>query len=280
MNALDPVLRDFKADVERAEHLLSLVKTFREFGASAPTPRSNAEPDPWPAATALHDASRLRRTDLPVLSGSLQLYLAGRFEFCIRQVVEVVADEVAARATKYCDLPESIRNELKTKTLEIAQNPRRYGYDEGQVDALLAALVASKASTEPPLSISSAVLSLTDSNMKDRVLADLIKRVGMQDYWRDIGKQAPMKLALEKATDGETTTEAQARLNAIMDERNQVAHPTSTTQFPDPDQVLKAAHFLKTLASTTVDLAKVYLAAFKPSGAKSSSHAGQFDRTA
>lgn len=266
MSGLDPVLSDFKADVERAEHLLVLVKTFREFGASVPTPRNAAEADPWPASTSLHDASKLRRTDLPVLSGSLQLYLAGRFEYCIRQVVEVVADEVATRAMKYIDLPEAIRHELKIKTLEIAQNPRRYGYDDGQIDALLAALVASTGCTAPPVSINSAVLSLTDSNMKARILADLLKRVGMQDFWRDVGKQTTMKLALDKTTDGEATAEAQARLNAIMDERNQVAHPTSTTQFPDPDQVLKAAHFLKTLAATAVDLAKVYLAAYKPVG--------------
>ena len=154
----------------------------------------------------------------------------------------------------------------KIKTLEIAQNPRRYGYDDGQIDALLAALVASTGCTAPPVSINSAVLSLTDSNMKARILADLLKRVGMQDFWRDVGKQTTMKLALDKTTDGEATAEAQARLNAIMDERNQVAHPTSTTQFPDPDQVLKAAHFLKTLAATAVDLAKVYLAAYKPVG--------------
>lgn len=267
MSSLDPVLSDFKADVERAEHLLALVKTFREFGASTPPARNPSDADSWPTATTLHDASKLRRTDLPVLSGSLQLYLAGRFEYCIRQVVEVVADEVASRATKYADLPDPIKNELKAKTLEIAQNPRRYGYDEGQTDALLAALVASKSCATAPVPISSAVLSLTDSNMKDRVLSDLLKRVGMQEYWRDVGKQATVKLVLEKNTDGEATAEAQARLNAIMDERNQVAHPTSSTQFPDPDQVLKAATFLKTLASTTVDLAKVYLASYKPTGA-------------
>ena len=89
----------------------------------------------------------------------------------------------------------------------------------------------------------------------------------MQDFWREVGKQATVKLELEIAADSETTAEAQARLNAIMDERNQVAHPTSSTQFPNPDQVLKAARFLKTLAATTVDLAKVYLAAYKPPGA-------------
>lgn len=267
MSSLDPVLRDFKTDVERAEHLLSLIKTFREFGASTPPDRNPGDADLWPTATALHDASKLRRTDLPVLSGSLQLYLAGRFEYCIRQVVEVVADEVAARAEKFSDLPDSIRNELKAKTLEIAQNPRRFGYDEGQTDALLQALVTSKGCTSTPVPISSSVLSLTDSNMKDRVLSELLKRVGMQEFWRDVGKQTSVKLILEKSTDGQTTAEAQARLNAIMDERNQVAHPTSSTQFPDPDQVLKAALFLKTLAATTVDLAKVYLASYKPARA-------------
>lgn len=33
MSALDVVLTDFRSDVERAEHLLSLIKSFREFGA-------------------------------------------------------------------------------------------------------------------------------------------------------------------------------------------------------------------------------------------------------
>lgn len=264
MSALDLVFSEFRADVERAEHLLSLVKSFREFGASTPPSIPTEAVDPWPTATSLYEASKLRRTDLPVLSGSLQLYLAGRFEYCIRQVVEVVADEIGNRATKYMDLPESIRSELKARTVEIIQNPRRYGYDEGQADALLSALAASKETTKPPVTISSSVLSLTDSNMKDRVLSDILKRVGMQEFWSSVGKQAAMKLELEKSTDGETTKEAQARLNAIMDERNQVAHPTASTVFPDPDQALKAARFLKTLASTTVDLAKVYLASYRP----------------
>lgn len=265
MSGLDIALNDFKADVDRAEHLLTLIKTFREFAASAPALKKPEEADLWPIATVLFEVSKQRRTDLPVLSGSLQLYLAGRFEYCMRQIVEAVADEMAARATKFSDLPDSIKVQLKLKTLDIAQNPRRYGYDDGQTDALLAALVQSVGCIVAPVTISSTVLSLTDSNMKDRILSDLLKRVGMQDYWRDVGRQATIKLALEKTSDGEATAEAQMRLNAIMDERNQVAHPTSTTHFPDPDQVLRAASFLKTLATTTVELAKVHLAAFRPS---------------
>lgn len=265
MSALDSVLREFQCDVERAEHLLNLIKNFREFGASSPPENRTETGNLWPSASALHEASKHRRTDLPVLSGSLQLYLAGRFEYCIRQIVEVLSDEIASRASKYGDLPESIRTELKAKTLEISLNPRRYGYNEAQTDALLASLVASKSSSSSPVLISSTVLTLTDTNMKERVLADLLKRVGMQDYWREVGKQATVKLALETSTDGETTVKAQSKLNSIMDERNQVAHPTSSTQFPDPDQVLGAAAFLRMLASTTVDLGKIHLATFKTS---------------
>lgn len=263
MNDLDEVLNDFRSDISRAEHLLKLVKTFREFGASVPPQSIASATAPWPQATALHEASRVRRTDLPVLSGSLQLYLVGRFEYCIRQIVQVIADEIASRAAKYSDLPEPLRAQLKLQTIEVAQNPRRYGYDDLQVDALLSNLVGNLKGAAGPPSISSSVLSITESNMKDRVLAELLKRVGMNDFWKEVGKQANVKLSLETSTDGETTAEAQGRLNALMDERNQVAHPTSSTQFPDPDQVLKAASFLNTLASISVDLAKVYLASLK-----------------
>ena len=258
MSNLDPILKDFEADVERVKHLLSLVKIFKEFGASTPDEESS-----WGAAQSLHDTAKKCRTDLPIFSGSLQLYLAGRFEYCIRQVVETVAEEIASRTTKYTDIPDVIKNELKIKTLEIAQNPKRFGYDEAGSDALLEALVTSKKCIAGPVSIKSELLSLTDSNMKDRIMADLLKRVGMVDFWQGVGRQTAMKLEVEKNGDGETTIEAQARLNLIMVERNQVAHPTGGTQFPDPDKVLKAANFLKTLATITVDLAKVYLTSYR-----------------
>lgn len=263
MSELDAVLREFEIDVERTEHLLALIKSFRDFGASTPPAREPGIEDPWESAIILYDASKQHRTDLPIFSGSLQLYLAGRFEYCIRQVVEVVADEIASRTTTYSDLPAAIRKELKSRTLEIAIDPKRYGYDEIQSETLLASLVSNYQSSTGSVSINSAVLSITDSNMKERMLADILKRVGMSDFWKDVGKQTSVKLVLERTNDGEATVEAQSRLNAIMDERNQVAHPTSAMSFPDPDQVLNTAHFLKILATTTVELAKIYLAGYK-----------------
>lgn len=264
MTELEQILDDFFRDVDRAEHLLHLVKSFREFGASSPpTPVSDGTA-PWPQALSLSEASQHRRTDLPVLSGSLLLYLAGRFEYFVRQVIRSVADDIASKAMKYSDLPEALRIELKNRTLEVAQAPRRYGFDETQAEALLANLVGNLHGGTGTLNISSDVLSITESNMKDRILSDLMKRVGMTDFWREIGKQAKVKLFLDKTADGETTVEAQSRLNNIMDERNQIAHPTAATQFPDPDQVLVSAGFLKVIAGVTVDILRVYLSGFRP----------------
>lgn len=263
MSDLPEILRQFRADVERAEHLLTFIKRFREFGGSA-APAQVAEGDiPWPQALALLEESRSRRTDLPVLSGSLVLYLAGRFEYFVRQVIQSTAEDIASKVASYAALPDSIRSELRARTLEVAQQPRRYGFDETESAALLESLVNNQKGAMAPLSINAEVLAITESNMKDRVVAELMKRVGMENFWTEIGKQAQVKLHLEKQSDRETTVEVQSRLNGIMDERNQIAHPTAATQFPDPDQVLASAAFLKVLSSVMVDVLLVYLGGFR-----------------
>ncbi|HDS1301042.1 MULTISPECIES: HEPN domain-containing protein [Stenotrophomonas maltophilia group] len=262
MPDLDMVLAEFTSDVERVEHLLTLIRGFKDFGGSVPPAVGEGEPPVWVEAAQLHQTASGRRTDLPVLSGSLQLYLAGRFEYCIRQIVEAVADEICTRVEKYADLPKSLQAELRSRVLDVAKAPKKYGYDDLEAEALLESYVASRAITSPPVSISSQVLALTESNMRDRVLSDVLLRVGITEFWANVGKQAPVKLFLEKSTDPEATREAQSRLNNIMDERNQVAHPTGSTNFPDPGQVLKTAKFLTLIARTCTDLAKIYLSSF------------------
>ncbi|WP_198013139.1 HEPN domain-containing protein, partial [Citrifermentans bremense] len=260
MTVLNEVLREFRGDAERVEHLLKLVKTFRDFGASTAPPAVVDGTAPWPQALSLKEESHQRRTDLPVLSGSLLLYLAGRFEFFIRQVVQILADEIAGRAASYVALPQKLRTELKNLTLEVALRPSRYGFTEAEADVLLSSLVGNQRGTTMPLSISSDVLTITESNMRPKVLADLMKRVGMNDYWQELGKQAKVKLHIAKTVDGEASAEAQSRLNALMEDRNQIAHPTNTTNFPDTDQVLKNAEFLQIIAEVTVEIVSVYLA--------------------
>ncbi|MDX2206058.1 MAG: HEPN domain-containing protein [Gemmatimonadales bacterium] len=250
--------------MDRIKRLLELIKSFREFGGSIPPAECDLERN-WSEAHLLLQASKARRTDLPYLSGSLLLYLAGRFEYFVRQLVQSTAEGMVDSAG-HSGLPEQIRKELRTRSLEVIQNPRRYGFDESQADTLLIDLAQAIGGSGNSTSVHAEVLTITDANMKDRVLADLFKRVGVEGVWKEVGKQAKMKLELGTTPDGVTTTEAQTRLNALMDDRNQIAHPTSATTFPDPDQVLSMARFIGVLAEVLTENAKVHLAGFTADG--------------
>jgi hypothetical protein len=259
MAQLDMVLNQFHADLRRAGHLLRLVKEFRQFaGSSVPDEVQNGTV-PWTEAVELAGAAPHVRTDLPVLSGSLLLYICGRFEYFVREVVVALADEIAAKVDVYSDLPEPVRKELRTRTLDVALNPRRFGFTATEAEQLLVVLGKNldSSGTVESVSISSRVLAVTDSNMNSRTLVDMFKRVARSDFWVDIGKQARLKAHLSASVDKECTQEAQSRLDTIMKERNGIAHPTSGTHFPDPDQVLSSAEFLKVLSEVIVDLARV-----------------------
>ena len=262
MSRITQVHRDFCSDINRARHLLELIKHLRGFGASERPSKQGPKEAGWVEAVELWEAAKERRTDLPLISGSLVLYLAGRFEYFARQVVETVAEEMAESIADYGSLPAVLRKELKTRTLQIAENPRRFGFEETQADLFLLNLAQNLEGGESPPSIRINVVSVTDSNLKDRALAELMKRVDLNSFWRDVGKQARVKLFLQTRDDRETTAQAQARLNGIMDQRNQIAHPTASTQFPDPDQVLLMIEYLQVLAEVTAELAQIHLAAF------------------
>lgn len=261
-HVLDAILAEFSSDIERVRSLLSLTRSFRDFGASTPPNPSEGEQPAgsvWTEAHSLHAASASLRTDLPIFAGSLLLYVAGRFEYCIRQIVEAIADDIASTSNTYKELPEQIRKTLKARTLEIAQNPKKFGQDDVYCDILLESLVENTKGVRQPPVIKSELLSVTDSNMRPQILQDLLKNVGLTDFWREAGKQAIMKIALGTTQDSDTSTTAQSQLTAIMEERNQIAHPTASTQFPDADKVLRHAEFLKTLSEITVNLSKIHL---------------------
>ncbi len=264
----DQILADFHADLRRAEELLALVKAFRDFGRSTPDPDAA-----WPEARRVHAGASGVRTDLPLLSGSLLLYVCGRFEYFVRQLVTDVADDLAGRAGCYADLPEQVRAALRSRTLEIAAQPARYGYDEAGVNRLIASLAANLRPPGPGsaagagaadgagegggVAIPSSILALTSSNMRPEVLQDVFRRVDVGNLWSEIGKQAPLKAALALRDDRACAAEARRRLAALMDERNSVAHPTATTTFPDPDRVLHAIAFLRILSRIVVDIVTI-----------------------
>lgn len=255
----DSMLSTFHADLDRSSHLLNLVKDFKSFAAAPFPQRGHDNADDWDTAGKLHSSAARIRTDLPILSGSMLLYVCGRFEFLVQELISAIGDELAASVPDYESLPQVVRSELTSRTLDIAKNPHRFGHTKLSAEQLLVTLSRSFQPhiTGDPVLISSEVLTLTESNMSSRMLTDIFKRVNIPAIWPEIGKQAHMKVHLGKNADGACTNEATGQLDRMMKARNGIAHPTSTTTFPDPDQVLANIEYLRVLSTTLVDLSKI-----------------------
>ncbi|MEU8102201.1 HEPN domain-containing protein [Nonomuraea muscovyensis] len=245
--------------------MVLLVKKFREFGASLIPDEIRDESVVWKEAMALKDFAPSLRTDLPILSGSMLLYVCGRFEYFVRQEVECICDELARCVSRYSELPEVLREELRKRTLEVAKTPSRYRVDTKQAEQLLIALgrnLDGSGKTDGAVSVASSILSMTESNLKPDALQEVMKRVGMAEIWKDLGKQAKLKSFLQKSEDSDCTATAKAKLNNIMDMRNQIAHPTAGMSFPDPDGVIWIAGYLGVLGVVLTELSESYLGKF------------------
>jgi len=260
MDRLELAYEDFAADIRRIEHLVSLIRSIKKFGAADVKNAGGEKAEIWEEANELLVQSKERRTDLPIMTGSLLMYMAGRFEYFVKQLVEVTAEEMAGSVDSYQKLPDKFRSHLKLQTIEVLQNPRRYGYDELIADEYLKDFSTLINGSYNANKVSASLLSITDSNLKSRMLADIAKRLGIENIWKDIGKQSLMKLALETASDGETTKEAQVKLDELMEERNSLAHPTGDMTFPGPEKVLEVAKFLSSFGQAIRDQFRVYLA--------------------
>lgn len=258
MPQLSSILQQFHEDLDRATDLLDLTKRFKAF-AGSPVPNDVIDGSvPWQEAVDLARIAPQVRTDLPIMSGSILLYLCGRFENFVREVVMAVGDDYASNATAYEELPAAVRNEIFLRTLEVAKTPRKYNFEPADAVNMIKILSDSlDPSTAGAVVIESRLLAITDANMHSRMMSEIFKRIGIDQLWRDLGKQAPLKSFLGKADDGQCTTSASARIDAIMKERNGVAHPTSATTFPDPAQVQDTIDFLRVLSRVLVDLALI-----------------------
>ena len=247
--AAKAALDDFEKDIGRVEQLLRLIYTFRDFAGQAAELSGHAQD--------LYQVAQNARTDLPILSGSLLLYLCGRFEYFVRELVGTIVDDLVDKAATYEELPIALRKEVLTRTLQINLNPSKYNHNAPSASALAAQLannLSSRSDGSTSIFVDATTVTITESNMRPDVLVDLFKRVGINSLWDTLGKQLTLKSFLEEATDDGCKKAAIARLDDIMNERNKVAHPIGDVTFPDAAIVEDIAHYFRALAQVLVDL--------------------------
>ncbi|GAB37134.1 hypothetical protein GOOTI_266_00230 [Gordonia otitidis NBRC 100426] len=246
-------------DIDRTVRLLELLPSLRNFAASV-TGRENAElgESDWAEAHDLAEKATGARQDLPIVAASLHQYLCGRFEYFVRDIVQAIADERSSEFSSYADLPDKMRAELYQLTISVAGNPGRYRYSDMEAHSFLKALADNLVGDRyDPLNVKSEILAITESNMTQRTIVEVFKRVGLEDIWSTMAQQAALRSHLGAKDQGECSKLAISKLSKIMNDRNSFAHPTSSTTFPDPEQVLSTCEFFRAFSSVMVDVAKL-----------------------
>ena len=159
--AAKAALSDFEKDIGRVEQLLRLIYIFRDFAGQTAELSGLAQD--------LYDVAQRARTDLPILSGSLLLYLCGRFEYFVRELVGTIVDDLVDKAAAYEELPSALRKEALIRTLQINLNPSKFNYSATSASALAAQLannLSSRGDGSSSLFVDSTTVTITESNMR------------------------------------------------------------------------------------------------------------------
>ena len=204
------------------------------------------------------------RTALPVVTGTLVLYLAGRFESYIREKIEAAARDIGIKCGQFDRLPEKMRTSLLSQTIEVIKNPRKYGHAENGVRSFVKRLAAGYASITEKEPVNFECISITESNMRPDVFKDICDRIGFSDAWVHLSTQSNMKMYFNSMDASTVSREAQAKLKKMMDDRNSIAHPASSTTFPNAATVSSYVAFVKMLCTEFETVLDMYVAIVQP----------------
>lgn len=275
---MDELFAEYKLDLEKIRaflELIDLVKQFASFDDSilraSNEQGATVEPKLEGGSTAtlieknidntlpsLLLVAKSSKANLPVLSGTLVLYLCGRFEYYVRSVFEELSMQIATRCGTYERLPREMKKELINMTAEVISNPRKYGHAENGVTSFVENLYKNLKNNDVS-TINFQCLSITFENMRAETLEKLFSKAGLKAIWENLGAQNELRLYFETNEVAQARSKAQTLLDEIMTIRNNIAHPSNDTTFPDSSKVTEFLNFFEMLASTIKDCAKVHV---------------------
>jgi len=256
---MDPIVKDFEADLDKISSQLDFIEIVRKFTACIPEHVDQEAPTPFgKEALTLHEGSKRVHRNLPLASGTLILYTCGRFESMTRTLFEDLCQRLVGRAGTFARLPKKMRENLPIFTAKVILEPQKHGHADNGVRAFVATLASNLEVDAKVDRINHACLSLTDSNMRADVLGDLFGRVGATKMWSQVSEQASLKTHFQEADSGKVETRARRKLDELMDLRNRIAHPSGELDWPSIDSLREHISFLRLLARAMAELVGVF----------------------
>lgn len=252
---MDLILKEFHSDLDRVRNLIELIDCLTAFTATSNTNTPAQKDNFIEQAEEVNKRSKECYSQLRVLPGTLILYMGGRFEYFVRTAFEDLSDRVADKCKSFKKLPKRMQESLISLTAEVMQKQRKYGHGELDVIAIVGNLASNLRDEELPGRVNTHCLSITSENMRPDVLQDLFGRIGANGIWEKVGQQARLMNYLEIADAVSAAKNARSQLDAFMDLRNKIAHPSEEVEWPDSSKVKKYADFLKVLSEAIWEVA-------------------------
>lgn len=244
---MSQILDDFKIDLSRLRRVLGLAEAVNSLAPVLPSPDDLPDSDFKTKLLGFREASLSSRPEMPILNGVLLLYLAGRFENFVRQVLEDLIDAVASDRKEFGELPKAMKENLVIYTAEIMKNPRKYGHAENGVAAFVG-ILSENLGGSLKNGVNSKCLSITLENMRPDVLSDIFDRIGATKIWERVGQQSQVQVHFGENNSERVTKKAKAKLNEFMDLRNKIAHPSGEMTWPGIDVAKDYIDFCEVLS--------------------------------
>jgi hypothetical protein len=256
---MDPIVRDFEADLDKILGQLDFVEVVRKFTSCTTDQTELSATDAFvKEAIIVHEGAKRINANLPLANGTLILYTCGRFEAMTRTLFEDLCQRLVKQAGHFARLPKKMRENLPVYTAKVISEPRKYGHAENGVRAFVTTLAANLASEASVAKVNHECLSITEGNMRADVLADLFARVGGADIWSQVSEQASLKTYFQEAESAKVENKARRKLNDLMDLRNRIAHPSGEFDWPSTEALRDYLRFLRLLSRGLADLVGVY----------------------
>src|SRR5947207_6445581 len=112
---------------------------------------------------------------MPILTGTLLLYLAGRLENFVKETFEDLCDGLVSECGDFTHLPKPMQENLVRFTAEVIASPRKFGHAENGVIAFVNTL-ADNLNRRPLNGVNSKCLSITTENMWPDTLNEMFVR--------------------------------------------------------------------------------------------------------
>lgn len=252
---MDEILREYIEDMKSVENIINLIDSLRI--ASAINIDNDVDELKYKPIIDLHNQTTQCKLSLPILPGTLVLYLGGRFEFFVKTIFEELCLDIASRCNSYKQLPRSMRENLLKFTAEVIANPRKYGHGDKGVESFIRN-TNDNVNLDKVDNINSVCLSITYENMRPETLKDLFERIGAQNTWTTLAEQAEIKVFLKTNNTEQAKKLAQKHLNDFMDIRNKIAHPSKDITWPDIDTVRFYMDYLIRLGTSIKSICQLY----------------------